>query len=94
MRSIFLGAPVALRFGQNKSPEWQTKGFPDQHEYHAFQKWTRENHLNDYGDPLEMNYTGGNPLFYSGKTHYQYAVDKNPTKPWIKPGQACCGKCS
>ncbi|HEY9687440.1 MAG TPA: hypothetical protein V6C52_10725 [Coleofasciculaceae cyanobacterium] len=93
MRAISMGTPVALRFGQKKVPEWQTKGFPDQHEFHAFQKWTQENHRNEYGDGLGTNYTGGDPLFYAHKTHYEYAVDKNPSKPWIKPDQTCCGNC-
>jgi hypothetical protein len=44
--------------------------------------------LNEYGDPKDMVYTGGTPLFdeTTGKTmtKYEYIISQHPDRPWLK----------
>jgi hypothetical protein len=44
--------------------------------------------LNEYGDPKDMVYTGGTPLFNetTGKTmtKYEYIISQHPDRPWLK----------
>jgi hypothetical protein len=48
----------------------------------AVDQWISRNSLNQFGDPISTNYAGGNPLFYSGQSRYQYIVSQNPERPW------------
>lgn len=52
--------------------------------------WLSDNKktFNNFGDPIDMTYTGGTPLFdeRSGKTidRYDYIVENHPDRPWMK----------
>jgi hypothetical protein len=50
--------------------------------------WLQTNNLNQYGDPKDIAYIGGSPLFNetTGETidKYDYILSKNPTRPWNK----------
>jgi len=49
-------------------------------------KWLAAANLNQYGDPLDTMYAGGNPLFdeSTGETQdrYEYLMNKFPDQPW------------
>lgn len=44
--------------------------------------------LNEFGDPKDMVYTGGTPLFNeaTGKTmtKYEYIISQHPDRPWLR----------
>ncbi len=84
MRISTIGHPAPVRFGNGgPSPApWQEDGFPNAEEHQAFRRWLKERDLNQYGDPQGTMYAGMSPLFYSGKTLYQYASENHPDKPW------------
>ena len=48
--------------------------------------WIRENNLNQYGDPADVVYPGGTPLFNeaTGETidKYDYILKNHPERPW------------
>jgi len=50
--------------------------------------WIKQNNLNRYGDPKEMMYTGGTPLFNerTGQSidRYEYILRNHPDRPWLK----------
>ena len=55
-------------------------------EKQLIEAWITENGLNQYGDPKDMAYTGGTPLF-NEKTgenidKYEYILKNHPKKPW------------
>lgn len=90
MRISTFNAPATVHFGTGgpQQAQWQEAGFPDAGEHRAFQRWTRERNLNEFGDPKDTMYAGMSPLFYSGKTLYQYATEKHPDKPWNQTAAA------
>jgi hypothetical protein len=53
----------------------------------AIEKWIKDNKLNNYGDPKDSVYAGGNPLFDESTGKYQklydYLVMMHPDKPWV-----------
>ena len=50
--------------------------------------WIVENDLNQYGDPKDMVYIGGTPLFNESSGErtdkYEYIFDNYPDKPWLE----------
>ena len=50
--------------------------------------WIVENDLNQYGDPKDMVYIGGTPLFNESSGErtdkYKYIFDNYPDKPWLE----------
>lgn len=50
--------------------------------------WIKENDLNQYGDPKNIFYTGGTPLFdeKTGRSidKYEYILKNHPDQPWLK----------
>jgi hypothetical protein len=44
--------------------------------------WIKKNGRNEYGDPKDTHYAGGNPLFDERspklKDRYEYILEKNP----------------
>jgi hypothetical protein len=42
------------------------------------EQWIRENNLNEYGDPKDRSYAGGNPLFGTGLSRYEYILARHP----------------
>ncbi len=50
--------------------------------------WIIENNLNQYGDPKDIFYIGGTPLFNerTGQSidKYQYILERHLDKPWLK----------
>jgi len=51
-------------------------------------EWIVKNNLNQYGDPKDTAYAGGNPTFdmTTGKItdRYDYIISHHPDKPWTK----------
>ena len=49
--------------------------------------WIKKNNLNRYGDPKNMMYRGGTPLFNEGTgestDRYEYILRKHPDRPWL-----------
>ncbi len=50
--------------------------------------WIMENDLNQYGDPKDIMYMGGTPLFdeTTGRSidRYEYILKMHPDRPWLK----------
>lgn len=50
--------------------------------------WIKENDLNQYGDPKDIVYTGGTPLFneMTGERidKYEYILKNHPDRPWLE----------
>ena len=50
------------------------------------ESWILKNNLNQYGDPKDMVYIGGTPLFdeSTGESidKYEYILRNHPKKPW------------
>jgi len=50
--------------------------------------WIIENNLNQYGDPKDIFYLGGTPLFdeKTGRSidRYEYILKNHPDQPWLK----------
>lgn len=50
--------------------------------------WIIENDLNQYGDPKDIFYLGGTPLFNekTGRSidKYEYILKNHPDRPWLK----------
>lgn len=67
------------------TPSTQPSTAQDQ-EKAQIEAWILKNDLNEFGDPKDIAYTGGTPLFdeNSGKTKdkYEYIKEKHPDKPW------------
>ncbi|HEY8271682.1 MAG TPA: hypothetical protein VIG33_12400 [Pseudobdellovibrionaceae bacterium] len=76
---IMFQACSKTRFG---SDEWRRDGFPNEAEHGRYKNWAAQKGLNKYGDPKDMVYMGGDPLFYSRMSLYQYASTNHPQKPW------------
>ncbi len=57
-------------------------------EKQKIEAWILENDLNQYGDPKNMFYTGGTPLFdeKTGRSidRYEYIFKNHPDRPWLK----------
>lgn len=57
-------------------------------EKQKIETWIKENDLNQYGDPKNIFYTGGTPLFdeKTGRSidRYEYIFKKYPDRPWLK----------
>lgn len=62
-------------FSESPPPSTELKLFIDQ--------WIQDNNLNEFGDPQETMYMGGNPLFdeSTGEVidRYQYIIRNHPT---------------
>jgi len=56
-------------------------------EKQLIEAWIIENDLNQYGDPKDIVYIGGTPLFdeRTGESidKYEYILRKHPNKPWL-----------
>jgi hypothetical protein len=56
------------------------------HEKQLINQWIETNHLNDYGDPKDTVYPGGDPLFneQTGELtdRYCYIIKNHPNRPW------------
>ena len=57
-------------------------------EKQKIEAWILENDLNQYGDPKNIFYTGGTPLFdeKTGRSidRYEYILKNYPDQPWLK----------
>lgn len=57
-------------------------------EEQQIEAWIEENDLNQYGDPKDMVYLGGTPLFNetTGQSidRYEYILKGYPDRPWKK----------
>lgn len=73
---------VDIDTGAQGPNSWQQEGFPSKEEKTAVEQWIERHNLNQFGDPMSTRYAGGNPLYYSGKTRYEYILSQNPEKPW------------
>jgi hypothetical protein len=55
--------------------------------------WIIANNLNDYGDPKDIAYPGGTPLFNEATgtiiDKYEYIAEKHLNQPWCTPRPAC-----
>ena len=65
-----------------ETADWTTEGFPSEESYWDVSRWITENDLNEYGDPAGTMYAGGDPLFYSRLSRYEYLLQNHPSKPW------------
>lgn len=72
---------------QEDGIHFQQTGIPAE-EKDQIDAWIRLNNLNEYGDPKDTVYIGGNPLFseQSGDSTllYDYLIKNHPAKPWLK----------
>ena len=57
-------------------------------EKQKIQEWIEENDRNRYGDPKNILYPGGTPLFNEGTGEsidlYEYILRNHPDRPWLK----------
>ena len=68
--------------------ETQEPGEISATEKQKIEAWILENDLNQYGDPKNIFYTGGTPLFdeKTGRSidKYEYILKNYPDRPWLK----------
>ena len=61
-------------------------GFISVTERLQIEKWITDRGLNQYGDPADMLYAGGSPLFDETKgmsiTRWEYILKNHPARPW------------
>ena len=88
--SIIIGAIVIL-LGVGAVLIWKEAQEPAEisaTEKQKIETWILENDLNQYGDPKNIFYTGGTPLFdeKTGRSidRYEYILKNHPDRPWLK----------
>lgn len=70
-----------------QAPEEEPAGISEQ-EKSQIEAWIETNDLNQYGDPQDIMYAGGTPLFdeRTGQRidRYDYILRRHPARPWLK----------
>ena len=86
---LFVGAGLSCKEAQEKAAEEILEpGEISEAEEQEIQRWIEENDLNKYGDPKNMFYPGGTPLFDEGTGEtidlYEYILRNHPDRPWLE----------
>merc|ERR1712038_1348056 len=88
-----MGEKEEEEVGTVSSPEEEVgkedaEGPPSNPKLQVVDEWLISQSLNEFGDPEDTVYMGGNPLFdpVTGemKDRYEYILEKFPDEPWLE----------
>jgi len=86
--SLIVVIGFVLQRPEEKAIEPETVAVEEQG---LIESWITANDLNKYGDPKDLVYIGGTPLFdeATGQSidKYEYILRNHPDKPWTKVDQ-------